>query len=124
MKKLAIAAAAVLMLSGCATVFKGNDQAVNFQSEPAGAEVYIDGKLMGMTPVTLKLRKNAYDSIMIKKDGYQTQTGVLEKKYDGVALINIFWDLSTTDMISGAAFEYVPNSYMFSLKKAEPKVDQ
>ena len=43
----------------------------------------------------------------------------LDKKYDGIALINIFWDLSTTDLITGAAFEYVPSTYHFQLKKEE-----
>jgi hypothetical protein len=121
MKKYLLTAALVFGLSGCATIFKGSDQAVTFNSEPSGAEVYVDGKMIGVTPITAKLRKNTYDTLMIKKDGYQTQTGVLEKKYDGVALLNIFWDLSTTDFVSGAAFEYVPNTYMFSLKKEEVK---
>jgi hypothetical protein len=48
----------------------------------------------------------------------------LDKKYDGIALLNVFWDLSTTDFITGAAFEYVPNSYHFQLKKDDSKQEE
>ena len=54
---------------------------------------------------------------MIEKDGYRTETMPLDKKYDGIALLNIFWDLSTTDLITGAAYEYQPSTYHFKLKK-------
>jgi hypothetical protein len=106
-----------LFLTSCAGVIKGTDQTVTFTSEPTAANVLIDGQDRGKTPLTLKLKKNAYSSIMIKKDGYRTITRPLEKKYDSTALLNIIWDSSTTDMISGAAYEYEPNSYHFELEK-------
>lgn len=121
MKKhhLMLAIAAISTLSGCATVIKGSDQALTFNSEPDGAQVIVDGRLIGVTPLTAKVKKNSADTVMIKKDGYKTQTMPLDKKYDGVALLSVFWDLSTTDIATGAAFEYVPNSYHFQLKKEE-----
>jgi hypothetical protein len=111
--------AIALFSAGCCSVIKGTKQAVTFESNPEGAQVLIDGVSMGVTPLTTKLKKNAYDTIMIKKDGYATQTQSLEKKYDGLALVNIIWDLSTTDCITGAAYEYEPNKYYFELKKEE-----
>ena len=54
---------------------------------------------------------------MIEKEGYRTETMPLDKKYDGVALLSIFWDLSTTDFITGAAYEYQPSTYHFKMKK-------
>lgn len=111
----------VLTMSGCVSIIKGADQTVTFASEPSNAEVLVDGLSMGKTPLTVSLKKNKYSSILIKKDGYRSQSRPLEKKYDALALLNVFWDLSTTDMISGAAYEYQPNSYFFSLEKAEPE---
>ena len=108
-----------LLLSSCAGIIKGTSQTVSFTSEPSKASVLIDGQNRGRTPLTVKLSKNKYSSIMIKKDGYDTQTRPLEKKYDATALLNIFWDSSTTDLISGAAYEYEPNSYHFVLEKAD-----
>ena len=106
---------------GCASVLKGTSQDVTFDSSPQGAEVYVDGGNMGKTPLTLTLKKNAYDNIMVKKEGFETQNIPLEKSFDGVAIINIFWDLSTTDLITGALYEYKPNQYFFEMKKDEAK---
>jgi hypothetical protein len=106
------------IFTGCAGIIKGTDQTVTFTSEPTNATVMIDGQNRGRTPLTLKLKKNAYSTIMLKKDGFRTISRPLEKKYDGTALLNIFWDSSTTDMITGAAYEYAPNSYHFELEKA------
>ena len=100
-------------------MIKGTTQTVTFNSDPDGAEVMIDGKSFGTTPLSVTLKKNKWDTIMIKKSGYATQTVPLEKRYDEFALLNIFWDLSTTDLITGAAYEYRPNQYYFQLKTNE-----
>ena len=110
-------AASTLLLSGCATVFKGSDQVLTITSDPDGATVRIDGKPVGVTPLSTKVKKNSADSIMIEKEGYRTETMPLDKKYDGIALLSIFWDLSTTDFITGAAYEYQPSTYHFKMKK-------
>lgn len=110
---------ALSVLSSCATVLKGTSQDVTFNSEPQGATVIVDGQPMGQTPVTVSLRKNRYDDVTIRLEGYQTQSRPLSTTYDPIALVNIFWDFSTTDLISGAAFEYDPSSYFFSLQPAE-----
>lgn len=112
-------ASVVALSTGCASIIKGTDQVLTINSEPDGALVSIDGISVGVTPLATKVKKNSASVIMIKKDGYKVQTMPLDKKYDGIALINIFWDLSTTDLITGAAFEYVPSTFHFQLKKEE-----
>lgn len=112
-------ASVVALSTGCASIIKGTDQVLTINSEPDGALVSIDGISVGVTPLATKVKKNSASVITIKKDGYKVQTMPLDKKYDGIALINIFWDLSTTDLITGAAFEYVPSTYHFQLKKEE-----
>lgn len=109
------------IFTGCAGIIKGTDQTVTFTSEPTNAIVMIDGENKGRTPLTVKLKKNAYSAILIKKKGFRTVSRPLEKEYDAIALLNIFWDLSTTDMITGAAYEYAPNSYHFELEKTSKK---
>ena len=118
-KYLAFPAAALglSLLSGCATVISGTNQTLTFNSEPEGAEVYLDGAMIGTTPVSVSVSKNEKDSFMVKKDGYKAVTQDVTTSFDEVALLNIFWDLSTTDMVSGAAFEYEPNSYFVKLSK-------
>jgi hypothetical protein len=68
---------------------------------------------------TLSLKKNKYKNVMFKKDGYSTQTMALDTSYDAIALLNVFWDLSTTDLITGNAYEYAPNTYFARLRKKE-----
>jgi hypothetical protein len=116
MKKLSFILMSLILSSGCSTVIKGTNQPVTFQSEPNGAAIFIDGERIGSTPMTIRLTKNKKSSVMIKKDGYDTVSRDLTKEYDPVTLLNIFWDLSTTDMITGAAFEYEPNAYFFELQ--------
>lgn len=63
-----------LYLSSCATVFKGTSEEVNFNSNPIGAEVWIDGKNMGKTPVKFKLTSKKTYMIEFKFEGYETKT--------------------------------------------------
>ncbi len=119
MKNILILSTMMIVLSGCATIFKGSSQSVSFNSEPEGADIIIDGMPMGQTPATLSLKKNKYKNVMFKKDGFSTQTMALDTSYDAIALLNVFWDLSTTDLITGNAYEYAPNAYFARLRKKE-----
>jgi hypothetical protein len=110
-------ASSMLLMTGCASVFKGQDQVLSFSSEPDGATVRIDGKVVGQTPMSTKVKKSSVDSISIEKDGFKTETMAPEKRFDNVAFLNIFWDLSTTDLITGAAYEYQPSNFHYKLKK-------
>jgi hypothetical protein len=110
-------ASSMLLMTGCASVFKGQDQVLSFTSEPEGATVRIDGKVVGQTPMSTKVKKSSVDSISVEKDGFRTETMAPEKRFDNVAFLNIFWDLSTTDLITGAAYEYQPSNFHYKLKK-------
>ena len=112
----------VLATTGCASIFHGTDQALTFTSTPDSAEVLVDGLSQGNTPLTVKLKKNRYSSVMVKKTGYRTQIKPLGTKYDAIALLNVFWDCSTTDLITGAVYEYEPGTYNFNLVKEDAPV--
>lgn len=116
MKRILVLVLTSILLSSCASIFKGTEQSLTFTTEPAGAEVLLDGHSMGVTPLTVKVKKNKFDSVMVKMKGYRTITRPLDKSYDAVALLNVFWDLSTTDLVNGAAYEYSPNTYYFKME--------
>jgi len=61
------------LILGCAAVFKGTSNNVDFSSEPEGAKVYVNGALMGSTPVNLKLESKRTYYIEFKKEGYQSK---------------------------------------------------
>lgn len=64
----------IIYLTGCATLFKGNSNNVDFNSEPQEADVYVNGNLIGKTPVKLKLESKQTYIIEFKKEGYKTKT--------------------------------------------------
>jgi len=67
-------ALAVFLLNGCAAILKGSSEDVDFNSDPTGASVYVNGNLMGTTPVRLKLESKRTYNIEFKKDGYASRT--------------------------------------------------
>ncbi len=81
MKKTIMLLAAVSLLvwmTGCATVFKGSYSKVKFESEPAGAEVYVNGEYQGKTPVKAKLLASESQHVQVKKEGFQSYTRVID----------------------------------------------
>ena len=121
MKKILISAFTIasLFLTGCATIISGTNQTLTFNSDVDDVEVYVDGALIGKTPVSTSFKKNKVKSVMFKKSGYEAVTRQITTSYDNVALLSVFWDLSTTDMISGAAFEYEPGAIYVQMPKIE-----
>ena len=81
MKRKALVLAFVCFyFSSCATLFKGINQEVNFNSNPIGAEVWIDGKMMGKTPIDFKLSVKKTYVIDFKFPEGQTKTVNLNNK--------------------------------------------
>lgn len=74
---LILFSATFLTFSSCATIFKGSTDDVNFSSDPTGAKVYVNGSLLGTTPLQLKLKSNKTYTIEFMKDGYETKTVIL-----------------------------------------------
>jgi len=120
MKKiLLLSVVGVSLVFGSATLISGTTQSVSFNSEPEGAAVLVDGVKKCKTPCTLSLKRGGSESVTFKKDGYASKILPLESSYNAAALLSVFWDLSTTDFISGAASEYSPNQYFVELKKSD-----
>lgn len=63
--------AITINFSGCATLFSGTKDEVELSSEPAGAEVYVNGQKRGKTPISLKLKKGKEYNIEFKKNGFE-----------------------------------------------------
>lgn len=66
-----------ILLASCATIFHGSTDTVSFSSDPSASKVYVNGNLLGTTPVQLQLKsKNSY-TLEFKKEGFETKTIVL-----------------------------------------------
>ena len=75
----------VLALSfvGCATLFKAKTRTVDFDSDPKGAELYINGNRMGTTPMPLNLSNLKALTVTFKKEGYEDKTYIINTKVGG-----------------------------------------
>ncbi len=76
-KILACLAVIILLIHGCASIFKGTNEQIYVNSEPVGAKIYVNGALMGSTPVMLQLKSNKTYNIEFRMDGYETRTYTL-----------------------------------------------
>lgn len=116
-------AVTLLQVSGCATIVSGTDQEVTFNSEPEGATVSVTGKVLGKTPVTIRLDKEKNQILTFEKEGYKTYTTQMSTTMDGWFWGNIviggFFG-STTDGASGAINEYSPDQYFVTLTPNVP----
>ena len=65
------AAALAIALSGCAALFTRSTQQVPVQSEPPGAEVFVNGEFQGTTPITLALPKRTEHVVVLRYGGQQ-----------------------------------------------------
>ncbi len=62
----------IFSVSACATLFGPQKQNVYATSNPDGADVYVNGVRMGVTPYTLVLKPNQQYTVEFKKAGYKT----------------------------------------------------
>ncbi len=61
-----VVAVVAIVLSGCATLFTRPSQQVPIDSEPPGAQVFVDGSFVGTTPITLQLEKRSEYEIVLR----------------------------------------------------------
>lgn len=106
MKKWIGVAASVVMavsLSGCATLFGSSNRTVQVNSEPKGAEVYLNGQPVGVTPATVVVASPMSSNyIMIAKKGYQTTTLPISTSFQKIGILNIFfWPGFIVDALTG-----------------------
>lgn len=110
---------ALIAMAGCASIVSGRNQEVSFTSNPEGATVTVNGKILGRTPLTVNLQKEKGQSLVFSKDSYKTLSMQLETSIDGWFWGNIVLGGligSTTDGVTGAVYKYAPSQYMVTLE--------
>ena len=68
-----------VVLSGCASVLGSHQKDFDFNSNPAGASVVVNGSPAGTTPLRMKLSNHKEHVIVFRKDGYNDATCTLVK---------------------------------------------
>lgn len=111
--------AAVILLSGCATIISGSRQEVEIASDPSSAKVYINEIEIGNTPVQRNLKRNQDYKLTLKLDGYEAYETSLEKKFNAWYIGNVaFGGLIglVVDPITGAIHKLKPEEIDGNLK--------
>ena len=114
----------VLFLAGCATLFSSSSDTITFISDPKGAEVYLNGDLLGKTPVTKEVEREFFKTmvIVIKKKGYKTKEFNLRNTLTTAAIFNLTSAPSwTTDAANGSMMEYDPQKYLVTLERTKDR---
>jgi CRISPR/Cas system-associated exonuclease Cas4 (RecB family) len=84
---------ALVLVTSCATLFKGSTDDVQFGSNPVGAEVYVDGKLMGKTPMNLELISKKTYVIEFKFEGQTKAVNLTNKVGAGWIILDVLGGL-------------------------------
>jgi len=109
-----------ILISGCATIMEGKTQSVTFNSVPSGADVYLNGKHLGKTPLSLTIDKPKENGqLKFSKKGYKDIEIAANKKMSSWLLGNIIFGGTfgtSTDYASGALYEYEPNNFQVTLE--------
>jgi hypothetical protein len=109
----------LLLFSGCATIIDGSTSTLTFSSNVDGVRVLLNGGEIGMTPFQGEIPKpdNTSTQFTFRKDGYETTTITVGRKIVPLTIVSIiFWDLGTTDFLTGNAFTYSRNAIYVEMR--------
>lgn len=120
-----LAAAAVIAVSGCATITRGTHEAFTVESEPSGAHVTTSlGLSCDATPCTFpRIDREANFSVTVSKPGYRPWTGAVTHQTAGGGAAGMAGNVIlggiigvAVDANSGATQELVPNPLKVTLE--------
>jgi hypothetical protein len=111
------------IFSSCATFFSGSHDYISFASYPQGALLKVNGKEVGVTPLTINRKRSILpQKATLELAGYRKETFHLKKKFNFLSLINGPNPVTLgIDAISGAMLFYRPHFYEITLKDENGK---
>lgn len=90
-------------------------QQVRIESDPAGAEVEVCGKLKEKTPVTLTLSRGQSHLVEINREGYERYNVTLTKKPKIIWFIG--GPFAAIDHVTGALYKLEPGTVSADLEE-------
>jgi len=99
----------------------GRNEKIAVASRPPGAQVLVDEKEVGPTPLVTKVKRGKRHEIVLKKEGYLDDSRITNKAFNwwfaGNLLIGGLIGM-TTDFITGAVYKVDPNTFDVNLIEA------
>ena len=99
-------------VTACATIINGSSQSVGFRSQPTGADVFINGILVGQTPVAPDLKRMDNHIVRIELDGYEPYDFKIDRRVSGWVAGNILFGGMVgiaIDAITGSMYRLDPS---------------
>jgi hypothetical protein len=121
---VSVAVVAAALSAGCASVVSGQEQALQVNSNVTGADVLINGVLVGKTPFSGQVKKGAKTSLTLRKEGFMERTIQMSTEIEGAFWGNIVIGGvlgSSTDYGTGAMYKFSPNVIQVDLEPAAGK---
>ena len=112
----------VVMTMSCASIVNGTKQDVSVSSSPTNANVTVDGKTFGVTPLVAQLKRKTSHTIKVTLPGYMPYEITLTKKMSGWVWGNLLIGGIVglgVDAVSGGLYRLTPDQVSASLTKDE-----
>jgi hypothetical protein len=122
----ALVVGTLITLTGCATILRGTGHGIGISSQPPGAEVTIDNQILGITPVSAKLRRKDNHQIVIQMEGYEPYAIMLTRQTSGWVFGNILFGPGVliglaVDAIAGGMYTLSPGQVSADLLPGKPQ---
>lgn len=116
----------LITLTACGTIFNGTSQDVNFDSNVAGVDIYVDGMKVCKTPCSYPVdRHSGSVSVIAKKEGYPDQMQSLKAGFSAASVLNLtFWPSWLTDVATGGMWKYNRDSVYIDMEKKTADIQQ
>lgn len=116
-------------LCGCATLFCGTSEEVRIDSMPSGANVFLNGKNVGKTPLKVELDRDTHPLIVLSQAGFPDTRVQIDWTMNPVVLTDVFTGVFfffgfpitgiIYDVRSGAACSYAEDDIVVPLLQAD-----
>lgn len=100
-----------MLFSGCAFVLTGTKQRMRIITKEPGAQVWQENKLLDTTPCIVRIKRsfNVPPPLELRKEGYETQTLTMKRKFNEMAALNFFLPVNwLVDGFSESVVGYKP----------------
>ena len=123
MKTISVVLLIILILpslQSCSSIVNGTTQKISVNSNVQGAEVKIDGQVIGRTPVVnARIKRQDSSFLTVQKEGYKDYEMKLQTKFDpwfwgNIVIGGVFG--STTDLVSGTTHLLDPDTIFVQME--------